>query len=98
MSVRRIAVTVLESGQLRPYADHRLRVQIEFEHLERATCEEWWSHYDFGEEGDVVAVLKTLKCGFTDRPPVEHFDARLIYLKRIDVGVWEFLVTQPYTG
>ena len=94
----RITWDVLASGQPRPYADHRLHVRVTFEYLERYTGGEHWGPNDSWKEPDVRAVLKTLRCGFTDKSPENWASPVLQYLKETAPGVWEFVITEAYTG
>lgn len=93
MSKTRITIEVLASGQPRPYADSQrhVRVAVEFSWKEGEWKPVTWP------EADMRAMLKTIKCGFTDAEPKCWADTRLNYLKEVQPGVWEFHTTTPFT-
>jgi hypothetical protein len=93
MSKQRITIETLAAGQPRPYADSQLHVRVTFEH-------DWngkgYETLDYNEER-VKEYLINLKCGYPAEPPANWASPHLQWLKRISLGVWEFLVTEAYT-
>jgi hypothetical protein len=92
----RYTVEHLQQGQQRPYGDsiYVTRFSIEHNHAEGGE----WVPFDIIEDR-VRELLKGIpSTGFTDyvRPTGrqltegEHFTKYLVYLKKVEPGVWEF--------
>lgn len=96
MSKQRITIETLAAGQPGPYADHKLHVRVTFELSYKTTGE--WEPWNIWDDAEVRALLKTAKCGFTDDPPADWASPKLERLWKSAPGVWEFIITEAYTG
>jgi hypothetical protein len=98
----RYLVEVLQSGQSRAYADTtrhvRLTIDTFFAWLGDPKDERsHWKPNDSWKDEEIRALLKLLKCGFTDAVPENWASTRLDWIKKTAPGVWEFHTTSAYT-
>lgn len=109
MQQYRYTVDLISGGQARAYGPTTHKVQVLFE-LRTSWGPEprgEWRPYDELKEENVRQRLTNLQCGFTEftYPPKEptgdamgdYYRTRLVYLKKVGPGLWEFETSAEYT-
>lgn len=101
MSLERYTVECLAGGQPRPHADawYRYRVTIEWQGVIKGNESPKDKPFIPRPELDkrlVMQILKGLCGGWVDEPGA--FDRQLSRAEMVAPGVWEVLITEPYTG